>query len=198
MRRAVTCLMRTLLAVCRDRGPLRSARSSVSFAMDCILRTARSGLSSMSRRLALVVILTPSVAACGGSGTPTAPIVTTASVLPAVGSWSGSIIDGASGQGTLQMTLSEHSSGGNVNSLIGTWSATFKNGDSFSGPASAGSSVVGLAVQPIPACAGTGTGSAAINFNLIEVTVTSSQLTAVVDRLSCNGTSLGSVNLSKH
>jgi hypothetical protein len=94
------------------------------------------------------------------------------------------------------MTLSEHASSGNVNSLDGTWTATFKNGDSFSGSASA-TALIGLAVQPIPPCAGTGTGSAAINFNLLEVVVTSSQLTAAVDRLSCNGVSLGSVNLLK-
>src|SRR5207248_2071811 len=134
----------------------------------------------MSRRLAPFAALMLSAAGCGDP-TPTAPIVTTPSVLPAAGSWLGSIIDGASGEGTLQLALSEQASSGNVHSLTGTWAATFKNGDSFSGPAAAGTGI-GLAVQPQPSCAIGSGGSAARNFNLVEVVVSSSRLTAVVDR----------------
>lgn len=92
------------------------------------------------------------------------------------------------------------------NSLTGTWSATFNNGDSFSGPAVAGLYLsngygIMLYVQPPPPCAtGSGLGgSALLSFTLINVVVTSSQLTAGTGRLSCSGTSLtfGTVKLSK-
>jgi hypothetical protein len=79
-------------------------------------------------------------------------------------------------------------------SLTGTWSATFKNGDSFSGPAGAGLYLpngygITLTVQtPVPPCeTGPGGGSAPLGFTLINVVVTSSRLTAVSGRISCNG-----------
>ena len=154
----------------------------------------------MNRRLAPVVAVMLSVAGCSGSATPTSP-TTTSSVVSPAGSWSGSIRDAISGDGTMQFALSEQAS----NSLTGTWSGTFKNGDSFSGPASAGLFLpngYGITLyvqQPPPPCAtGSGSGgSAALSFTLINVVVTSSRLTAVSGRTSCNGTSFGAVNLSK-
>jgi len=151
----------------------------------------------MNRRLAPVVAVMLSVAGCSGSTTPTSPTTTSS---PA-GSWSGSIRDAISGDGIMQFALSEQAS----NSLTGTWSATFKNGDSFSGPASAGLFLpngYGITLyvqQPPPPCAtGSGSGgSAALSFTFINVVVTSSRLTAVSGRTSCNGASSGAVNLSK-
>ncbi len=97
----------------------------------------------------------------------------------------------------MQLALSEQA----PNSLTGTWSAKFNNGDNFSGLSTAGLFAptgygIMLYVDPPPACAGPG-GSAPLGFALINVAVTSSRLTAVAGRTSCNGTSFGTVNLSK-
>src|SRR5687767_9682328 len=132
----------------------------------------------MNRRLAPIVAVIVSVAGCSGNATPTSP-ATTSSVLSPAGSWSGSISDPVSGEGTAQLSLSDRA----PNSLTGTWSATFKNGDSFSGAAVAGLFAptgygVMLYVEPPPPCAGPG-GSALLGFTLINVAVTSSRLTAV-------------------
>lgn len=150
----------------------------------------------MNRRLAPVVAVIVSVAGCSGNATPTSPTTTSSLVSPA-GSWSGSISDPISGDGTAQLSLIDQA----PNSLTGTWSATFKDGDSFSGPASAGLNAptgygIMLYVEPQPPCAGPG-GSALLGFTLINVVVTSSRLTAVAGRTSCNGFSFGTVNLSK-
>ena len=88
----------------------------------------------MNLRLAPVVAVMLSVAGCSGGATPISPPPTSSVVSPA-GRWSGSISDAISGDGTMQLALSEQA----PNSLTGTWSATFKKGDSFSGRA-----VVGL------------------------------------------------------
>jgi hypothetical protein len=97
----------------------------------------------------------------------------------------------------MQLALSEQA----PNVLAGTWSATFKNGGSFSGLAGAGLFAptgygVMLYVDPAPPCAGPG-GSAPLGFTLINVVVTSNRLTAVAARTSCNGSSFGTVSLSK-
>lgn len=155
----------------------------------------------MNRRLAPVVALMLSIAGCGGNAAPTSPTTTSSAVSPA-GSWSGSISDPISGDGTMQLSLSDQA----PNSLTGTWSVTFKTGDSFSGPAVAGpylSNGYGIMVyvQPPPPCAtGSGPGgSAPLSFTLINVVVTSSRLTAMTGRLSCSGPTLtfGTLNLSK-
>jgi hypothetical protein len=96
----------------------------------------------------------------------------------------------------MHLALSEQA----PNSLTGTWSATFKNGDSFSGPAGGGLFAptgygITLDVDPQPPCAGPG-GSAPLGFTLINVVVTSNRLTAVAGRISCNGASFGTVSLS--
>ena len=146
----------------------------------------------MNRRLAPVVAAIVSVAGCGGNDTPTSPTTTSSFVSPA-GSWSGSISDPISGDGTAQLSLSDQ--------LGGTWSATFNNGDSFSGPAAAFLSPpngygIMLYVQRQSECTGS-SGSALLGFTLIDVAVTPSRLTAVAGRTSCNGFSFGTVNLSK-
>jgi|RhiMetdeSRZDD1v2_1073273.scaffolds.fasta_scaffold50068_2 hypothetical protein len=155
----------------------------------------------MNRRLAPVVAAMLSVAGCSRHATPTSPTTTSSAVSPA-GSWSGSISDPISGDGTMQLSLSDQA----PNSLTGTWSATFRNGDNFSGPAVAGLYLsngygIMLYVQPPPPCAtGSGPGgSALLSVTLINVVVTSRQLTAMTGRISCSGTTLtfGTVNLSK-
>lgn len=155
----------------------------------------------MNRPLALIVAVVVGVGGCSGRTTPTSPTPTSSVVSPA-GSWSGTISDPGSGDGTVQLSLS----GQAPNALTGTWSATFKNGDSFSGPAVANSvqpSGYGIILyaQPQPPCTtGSGTGAPTLlGFTLINVVVTSSRLTAVSGRLSCSGPgfSFGSVNLSK-
>jgi hypothetical protein len=123
-------------------------------------------------------------------------------VVSPAGSWSGSISDPISGDGTARLSLGAQA----PNSLTGTWSAMFKNGDSFSGPAVAslvmptGYGII-LYVDPQPPCVTVSgpSGSALLGFTLINVVVTSSQLTAVSGRLSCSGPgiSFGTVNLSK-
>ena len=143
---------------------------------------------------------------CSGSHTLTSPTTTSAVVSPA-GSWSGSISDAISGDGTVQLALSElPPSPLNGATLTGTWSATFRNGDSFSGPAAGGlyppkDYGISLYVQtPSPPCltdSGSSSGSAPLSFTLIRVVVTSTRLTAVSGRLSCNGSTFGTVTLSK-
>lgn len=155
----------------------------------------------MNRRLAPVVALMLGAAGCtGGTATSPAP-----AVVSPVGNWSGSISDAISGDGTIQLTLIEQASG-SFNSLAGTWAATFKDGESFSGPAVAGlytPSGYGAMLyvgQPLPPClTGTGPGgSALVSFTLINVVVTSSQLTATASRLSCSGGPVfGTIGLSK-
>jgi hypothetical protein len=153
----------------------------------------------MNRRLTPVVALMLSIAGCSGNAPPTSPTTTSSPVSPA-GHWSGSISDPISGDGTMQLSLSDQA----PNSLTGTWSATFKNGDSFSGLAVAGLYLpngygIMLYVQPPPPCAnGSGPGgSAPLSFTLINIVVTSRQLTAVTGRLSCSGNTFGTVNLEK-
>ncbi len=152
----------------------------------------------MNRRLASVVAAIVSVVACSGTTTPTSP--TTSSVVSPAGNWSGTISDPVSGDGTAKLSLSDQA----ANSLTGTWSATFKNGESVSGPAVATLSVpsgygITLSVQPPPPCdTASGAGaSALLGYTLINVVVTSSRLTAVSGRVSCSGPGFGSVNLSK-
>jgi hypothetical protein len=150
----------------------------------------------MNLRLVPTVAVMLCVAGCSGGGMPTSP-PTTPSVVSPAGSWSGPIIDAISGDGTMHLALSEQT----PNSLTGTWSATFTNGDRFSGPAVAGlfgptGYGIILSVDPPPPCAGAG-GPAPLGFTLINVVVTSDRLTAVSGRTSCNGPSFGTVSLSR-
>jgi hypothetical protein len=165
--------------------------------MPCARRpNPRRALRQVNRRVAPIVAVMMSVAGCSGSGTPTVPTLTPSVASPA-GHWSGAISDPISGDGSVQLSLSEQAR----DLLTGTWSATFKTGDNLSGPASAGlypSTGYGimLYVEPQPPCAGPDP-SAALGFTLINVAVASSTLTAVAERTSCNGITFGTVNLSK-
>ena len=148
----------------------------------------------MSARLVLVAAVMV-LAGCSDDAPPTSP--PPASVTSPAGNWSGSISDAISGDGTAQLSLTEQA----PNTLTGTWSVTFKNGDRFLGPAAAGLFAstgygVVLSVEPVQTCSGTD-GSALIGFALINVAITPSRLTAVTGRISCNGTSFGTVNLAK-
>ncbi len=150
----------------------------------------------MSRRLAPVI----AVILCAGCGSATPASPTPSSVVSPAANWSGSISDAISGGGTMQLALSETT----PNALSGTWSVTFKNGDSFSGPAVAepvlptGYGVTLYVQQPLAPCqTGPVGGSAPLSFTLINVVATSSQLTAVSGRLSCNGYTFGTVTLSR-
>jgi hypothetical protein len=58
----------------------------------------------MNRRLAPVVAVIVSVAGCGGHSAPTSP-TTPSSVVSPAGSWSGSISDPISGDGTARLSL---------------------------------------------------------------------------------------------
>ena len=155
----------------------------------------------MNRRLAPVLALMLGGASCSDNpATSPTPVV----VAP-VGNWSGSISDAISGDGTMQLALTEQAAG-SLNSLGGTWTATFKDGEGFSGPAVGGLytpngyGIMLYVGQPLPAClAGTGAGgSALVSFTLINVVVTSSRLTATAGRLSCTGGPVfGTISLSK-
>ena len=86
-------------------------------------------------RLAAIIGVILGVAGCGSSATPTSPVAPTSPVTQTgslVADWSGTISDAISGDGTIQLALSEEASN-SPNSLAGTWEATFKNGDRFSG-----------------------------------------------------------------
>ena len=152
-------------------------------------------------RLALVLAVILTVAGCGGRDTPASPTMPPASspVSPA-GNWSGSISDSISGDGTMQLSLSDYA----PNSLSGTWSAMFKNGESFSGPAVAGmfdpggyGAILYNVPPPCETVSGPG-GSTLLGFTLFNVVVRSGQLTAVTGRTSCSSITVnsGRVNLS--
>ena len=154
----------------------------------------------MKRRLVSVVAVMLSVGACSDNATPTSP-TTSSSAVPPAGSWSGSIRDPISGEGAARLSFGNPA----PNGLSGTWSVTFKSGDSFSGLAVAvldpqsGYGIM-LYVQPPPRCAtGSGPETTLLGFTLINVVVTSSQLTAVSGRMAClgPGVSFGTVSLSK-
>lgn len=151
----------------------------------------------MNLRCAAVVAAILAVAACSDSAKPTSPTTTSSGLSPA-GNWAGSITDAISGDGTLQLTLTERA----PTSLTGTWSATFQNGDRFLGPATAGLSAptgygIMLYVDPQPSCTGPGGCGPPLGFTLVSVVVTSNRLTAVVGRTSCSGISFGAVSLSR-
>lgn len=161
----------------------------------------------MPRRFALVISVLLSLGGCASTtpASPTSPATPahTSSAMTPAGNWLGSITDAISGSGTMQLTLGEPAQ----NRSTGTWSATFKNGDKFSGAAVAellsasGYGIILYVELPPPPCAtesGPG-GSAPLSFTLINVGVTSNRLTAVASRLSCNGPSalFGGVDLSK-
>jgi hypothetical protein len=159
----------------------------------------RSTVRSHRRCRPVVVVAVLSVlAGCGGSSSPTSP----APPSPAspAGTWSGTIRDPVSGDGAVRVSLDENLPG----SLSGTWSVTFADGGPLSGPAAA-VKVLGDAygitmyVEPPPSCdtASGSDGLALLGFQLIEVVVTPSGLTAVAGRLSCSGLSFGSIELSK-
>lgn len=169
----------------------------------------------MNRRLVPIVAVLVSLAGCGGGVTrtlPTGPTLpqlrpttttpaiptptpTTSSASPA-GNWSGSITDPVSGVGTVQLSLTEVP----PDSLLGFWAVDFRNPDSATGTAVgslvSGEYAVAMNVQPPPCAPGSG-GSALLGFSLVNIVVTSNQLTADFVRISCSGVSLGSVSLSK-
>jgi hypothetical protein len=102
------------------------------------------------------------------------------------------------------LALSEEASN-SPNSLAGTWAATFKNGDRFSGlsvggiyPPNGYGIMLYVQTPPPPCETGPGVGSAPLGYTMVNVVVTSTTLTAAVGRISCNGVSFGTVNLSRH
>jgi hypothetical protein len=142
---------------------------------------------------AACVWLMLTLAACSGSPSPGAPTPSPGG-SPA-GSWSGTIADPVSGEGVLQLTLDD---GGQT--LVGTWSATFRNGDRISGAAYAFAVPTGygimLSADPQPTCTATSS-PALLGYTLINVAVTSNRLSATAGRTSCNGFGFGSLSLSK-
>jgi hypothetical protein len=149
-------------------------------------------------RVAVAVAVIMSLAGCGGSDTRALPPTTPSAASPAA-NWTGTISDPIFGNGTAGLSLGDDGRG----ALTGTWSATFANGNRFSGPAAASlvrpnNYGITLYVEPPPPCAGDGSGgSELLGFTLINVAVTSSRLTAIAGRLSCSGPGFGSINLSR-
>src|SRR4051812_42958087 len=73
----------------------------------------------MNRRLVSVFAVVLGIAGCSGKATPTSP-TTTSSVISPAGSWSGSIRDSVSGDGTMQLSLSDEAvSGPGASALLG-------------------------------------------------------------------------------
>jgi hypothetical protein len=146
----------------------------------------------MTLRLALAMGALLVGAGCSDTATsstaPSSQISNSSRSTPA-GSWSGSITDAISGEGTMQLTLTEQS----TDSFTGAWAVTFKNGARLEGTAVAGVFGPGgygiiLYVQPQPTCTRLN-GSDALGFTLVNVLVTSNRLTATSGRTSCDGPS---------
>jgi hypothetical protein len=150
------------------------------------------------KRVVLIAVVSCIAFGCGGDDTPTSP-TQPASLLSLAGTWSGSFRDQVSGEGTARVSLREES----PTALLGTWSATFRNGETYSGIASAyrvqSGFGISLSVVPPPCAPGADGGSGLIAYLLVDLAVTSTQLTAVPSRITCSGFGLGSgsVMLSK-
>jgi hypothetical protein len=156
----------------------------------------------MHRRFAPLIAVLVSVAGCGSTpASPSAlgvfdrglaPVLSTSTAASLMGHWSGSIIDPISGEGALSLSFTELT----ANQAIGTWSATFRNGERFSGRASSapvvsGNGVVMISDTPLN-CAGP-----TLSFSLINMAVSATELTAGTWRTTCTGVNIGSVRLSK-
>lgn len=117
--------------------------------------------------------------------------------------------DPVSGTGTMRLSLEERppTPFSPAGAFGGTWSVTFRNGDSISGFALAlvvqtGGYGIVLSADPPPPCT-TGSGSGGptlVSYTLINVVATTRRLTATSGRFTCVvnvGPSFGSVDLSR-
>lgn len=161
----------------------------------------------VSRRLALIVASLVLLAGCSGSGTPLSP--TPPAPASPIGTWVGTFSDPVLGEANARLSLAEQppGSGGLIptpqGAMAGTWSLTFRNGETTSGSAS-GSLLSGLGYafslfpDAVPPCAlGPGPGSGLLQYVLVNVVVTPSRLTAAASRVTCAGSTFGTVSLSR-
>lgn len=145
----------------------------------------------MHRRLALALVLLPSIAGCDG-GSPTAPSAATLE-----GTWSGSISDQVAGNGTAHVTFTPEAQ----HMVRGTWSASFSNGATSSGlvgggPVGVGGFMITLYADPPPSCDAVDSLDL-LSYQLINISLTSSRLTATSIRLSCSGPGFGNLTLTR-
>ena len=162
----------------------------------------------LSHRLSPLIVSMLLLAGCSGDSTPVSPTPSSFAASP-VGAWAGSFSDPVAGEGTARLALSEQpvGTGGLIptpqGALAGTWSVTFRNGETLSGPAigfivSGASYGFILYPDPAPPCAtGPGPASGVLQYSFINTVVTSSRFTAVLSRGTCAGLSFGTVSLGR-
>lgn len=158
----------------------------------------------MTRGLSLVVPALLFFAGCSGEATPASPSSSSASSGSGAGSWRGSVSDPVVGEGTATLVLVEQTPGqsgmATQGALAGTWVFTFRNGDTVAGQAEGylgnnKSFGLILTVEPLQGCQ-TRPGSAAlVHYQLTNTVVTSSRITAVLNRITCAIPSVGTVSL---
>ncbi len=144
---------------------------------------------------------------CSGGSTPSSPTPATSAASP-IGSWVGSFSDPVAGEGTARVSFAElpPQTGGLIptpqGALGGTWSVTFRNGESASGQ-SYGAPVAGtsysffLYPDVVPCLSGQGPGTGLFQYSLTNAVVTSRTLTAVLVRSSCVDNRFGSISLTR-
>lgn len=121
----------------------------------------------------------------------------------------GALSDPVAGEGTARMSFTEQppNTGGLIptrqGALAGTWSVTFRSGDTSSGQ-SYGEPISGIGYafflypESFPPCAvGPGPGTGLLQYTLVNAVVTSTRFTAALGRTSCSGQSLGTVSLTR-
>lgn len=162
---------------------------------------------TVTRGLSLLVGAVLILSGCAGEVTPASPSPDTGrSTGSGAGVWSGSVSDPVEGEGAVRLSLSEQPAGPNgvatPGALVGTWAFTFRNGASVAGRAEGhlgGTNNFGLILWPEPLqdCQGRPGSSGLAYYSLVKASVTSSRITAALNRATCAGLSVGSVNLAR-
>jgi hypothetical protein len=159
----------------------------------------------MTRRLSLLVAALLFFAGCSSEATPTSPSLSSASPGGSgAGSWRGSVNDPVMGEGTASLVLVEQTPGPNGSptqgALAGTWAFAFRSGDTVTGQAegdlgNTNSFGLILTVEPLQGCQTRPGSSALVHYQLTNAVVTSSRITAVLNRITCATPSVGTVSL---
>ena len=142
---------------------------------------------------------------CSGEATPASPSPAPAlSTGSGAGTWVGTVSEPVAGEGTVRLALSEQAVGQNgmatPGALVGTWAFTFRNGESVAGIAEGylgGSNHFGLILWPefFQDCQARPGSSGLVYYSLVNAAVTSSRITAALNRATCARLTVGSVNL---
>ena len=148
-----------------------------------------------------------SCSGCSGEATPASPSPTTAQVTGSgAGIWAGTVNEPVAGEGAVRLSLSDQSVGPNgavsPGALVGTWEFALRNGERLAGRAEGylgGSNNFGLILTPEPSqdCQSKPGSPNLVYYSLVNASVSSSRITATLNRATCAGIAFGSVTLTR-